>query len=440
MAPVKPLIVCLNPWAYDFAAHDFFARPLGLFYVAGVVRAAGYQVAMLDCASRPPGHGSPKGRWPKEILPTPQPLRDVPRHYGRYGMSQAGVHAALASLPQEPAAFLVTSLMTYWYPGVQAAIAAIRTFFPRLPVILGGIYATLLPEHAKKYSGADYVLPGPGEAAILPLLAELTGCKDYYLEINDNLDHLPYPAWDLLADQRLLCLLTSRGCPLQCDYCASRHLEPRFRLRQPDKVVQELIYWHEKLGVTDVAWYDDALLFQADTHLLPLLAEICRRGLPLRFHTPNAMHVGLISPDVAHWLQRANFATLRLGLETTATGAARLDHKIHRGDLERALAALHAAGFTQKDIGINLLIGLPHQTDAEVIDSIRQVRRLGATPVLTQYSPIPHTALWPEAVKVSRYDLEGEPLYHNNSIFPCWPEFSWPRYTRLKNLATGREN
>jgi hypothetical protein len=42
-----------------------------------------------------------------------------------------------------------------------------------------------------------------------------------------------------------------------------------------------------------------------------------------------------------------------------------------------------------------------------------------------------------EKVKVSRYDLESEPLYHNNSIFPCWPEFSWERYTRLKNLATG---
>ena len=134
MAPVKPLIVCLNPWAYDFAAHDFFARPLGLLYVAGVVRAAGYQVAMLDCASRPPGHGSPKGRWPKEILPTPQPLRDVPRHYGRYGMSLAGVHAALASLPQEPAAFLVTSLMTYWYPGYKLPLPPFARFFRASPL------------------------------------------------------------------------------------------------------------------------------------------------------------------------------------------------------------------------------------------------------------------------------------------------------------------
>jgi hypothetical protein len=148
--------------------------------------------------------------------------------------------------------------------------------------------------------------------------------------------------------------------------------------------------------------------------------------------------VRLITPQVAHWLKQANFATLRLGLETTATGVARLDCKVQVGDLEQALAALHEAGFTAAEIGINLLIGLPHQEDGEVADSIRQVRQLGATPVLTQYSPIPHTALWPEAVKVSRYDLEAEPLYHNNSIFPCWPEFSWERYTRLKNLATGQ--
>lgn len=392
---------------------------------------------MLDCASRPPGPGGPKGRWPKEILPTPAPLRGLPRRYGRYGLSPDQVRHFLASLPRRPAAVLVTSLMTYWYPGVQAAIAAIREFCPGVPVILGGIYATLLPSHAREHSGADYVLTGPGEATILSLLAEITGLSAH-CKINGNLDSLPYPAWDLLPDLRMLPMLTSRGCPLKCDYCASRLLEPRFRRRQPENVLQELIYWYERFGVNEVAWYDDALLFDSDNHLLPLLAEVCRRGLPLRFHTPNAIHVGLITPPVARWLKQANFATLRLGLETTVTGIARLDRKIQAGDLELALAALHEAGFTTADIGVYLLIGLPHQEDDEVIESIRQVRRLGATPVLTQYSPIPHTALWDEAVRVSRYDLEAEPLYHNNSIFPCWPEFSWDRYTRLKNLATGR--
>jgi radical SAM superfamily enzyme YgiQ (UPF0313 family) len=435
----SPLVVCLNPWVYDFAAHDYFARPLGLLYLAGTLRQAGYQVVMLDCASRPPGHGGPKGRWPKEILPTPAPLRGLPRRYGRYGLSPAQVYHALASLPRKPAAVLVTSLMTYWYPGVQAAIATIRENYPDVPIILGGIYATILPEHARQHSGADYVLTGPGEATVLSLLAKVTGFPFYHININGNLDSLPYPAWDLLPDHQMLPLLTSRGCPFSCDYCASRLLEPRFRRRQPQSVLEELIHWYVRFRVTEVAWYDDALLFESENHLLPLLAGVCRQGLPLRFHTPNAIHVGLINRQVALWLKQANFATLRLGLETTATGPARLDRKIQTGDLERALAALHEAGFTTEDIGVYLLIGLPHQEDDEVIESIRQVRRLGATPVLTQYSPIPHTVLWAEAVKVSRYDLEADPLYHNNSIFPCWPEFSWERYTRLKNLAAARD-
>jgi radical SAM superfamily enzyme YgiQ (UPF0313 family) len=438
MEQANPFILCLNPWVYDFAAHDFFARPLGLLYLAGILRQAGYQVVVLDCASRTGDQVGPKGRWPKEILATPQPLQGLPRRYGRYGLSPVQVHQALARLPEKPAAVLVTSLMTYWYPGVQATIAAVREHYPDVPVILGGIYATLLPEHARQHSGADYVLVGPGEAAIISLLAEITGFEADPPDVNVYFDSLPYPAWDLLSDHGMLPVLTSRGCPFTCDYCASRLLEPSFRRRQPDHVLQELIYWYERFGVTEVAWYDDALLFEAENHLLPLLAGVCRRGLPLRFHTPNAIHVSLITPQVARWLKQANFVNLRLGLETTATGVARLDRKIQAGDLEQALEALHEAGFESSDIGLYLLIGLPHQEDGEVEESIRQVRRLGATPVLTQYSPIPHTALWPEAVKVSRYDLEAEPLYHNNSIFPCWPEFSWERYTRLKNLAKGQ--
>jgi hypothetical protein len=126
-------------------------------------------------------------------------------------------------------------------------------------------------------------------------------------------------------------------------------------------------------------------------------------------------------------------------LETIATGGERWDRKIQAGDLERGVAALREAGFSAADIGVYLLIGLPHQEDADVAAAIRAVRQVGATPVLAQYSPIPGTALWPAAVQVSRYDLEADPIFQNNSIFPCWPEFSWERYTRLKNLAAGRE-
>ncbi len=432
-----PVVLCLNPWVYDFAAHDFFARPLGLLYMAGRLRAAGFQVALLDCASRPVAGQSPTGRWPKEIVPTPPALQGVPRRYGRYGLSSTQVRQALGALPRQPEAVLVTSLMTYWYPGVQAAIAVIREYFPAVPVLLGGIYATLVPDHARTHSGADYVITGPGEEAVMAILADLTGFGGQTAPRSG--DDWTYPAWDLLADHRCLPFLTSRGCPFDCDYCASRLLEPSFRRRRPDQVLAEIAYWHERFGVRDVAFYDDALLVDAEQHLLPILEGVVRLGLPLRLHTPNALHLGFITPLVARWLKRANFATLRLGLETAAIGGARRDRKIRAGDLERGVAALREAGFTAAEIGVYLLLGLPHQEDAEVEAAIRAVRRVGATPVLAQYSPIPGTALWSEAVQVSRYDLAADPIFQNNSIFPCWPEFSWERYTRLKNLAAGRE-
>jgi radical SAM superfamily enzyme YgiQ (UPF0313 family) len=168
-----------------------------------------------------------------------------------------------------------------------------------------------------------------------------------------------------------------------------------------------------------------------------ILVELARRGRPFRFHTPNGLHARLITREVAGWLKRANFATLRLGVETTALGEARLDAKLQAGELEAALGHLREAGFAPEAMSVYLLMGLPDQEEAEVAASILRVKELGATPVLAQYSPIPGTALWPRALATSRYDLAADPLFHNNSLFPCWPQFSWDSYTRLKRLAAG---
>jgi len=431
----SPVYLLINPWIYDFAAYDFFARPLGLLYLASWLSSQGGEVRLLDCLGAPPvrARAGGAGRFPKEILPTPPLLKGLTRRYGRYGISESDFQARLAAVPR-PDAILITSLMTYWYPGVQAAIRLAREHFPGTPVVLGGIYATLCPEHARKHSGADLVLTGPWEEANSSYLA-----APGYLPPPPpgDLDALPYPALNLLPHLPFLPLLTSRGCPLNCSYCASRLLQPRYQRRRPLAVVEELIYCHENLGLRDVAFYDDALLIDAEDHLLIILEELASRGLSFRFHTPNGLHTGGITREVAGWLKRAQFSTLRLGVETTNLGSARLDHKLQAGELEAALAHLQEAGFRREEMGVYLLIGLPGQREEEIISSIRRVKELGGPPVLTQYSPIPGTGLWPRAVRQSRYDLEADPLFHNNSLFPCWPEFSWDRYTRLKRLAGG---
>ena len=437
--PGPPLLL-INPWIYDFAAYDFFARPLGLLSLAGWLRGRGYEVHFLDCLGAPHARSGPfgTGRYPKEIMPPPPALNGITRRYGRYGISEAAFRERLDRVPT-PAAILVTSLMTYWYPGVVAAIKLAREHFPGVPVILGGIYATLCPEHAQKHSGADRVAAGPGETAILGILQEAAGFTPPgpVVDPGADLDSRPYPALDLLEYPSFIPILTSRGCPLDCTYCASRLLQPVYRRRQPQASAAELIYWQDRWGLKDAAFYDDALLLEASGHLLVILEELARRGRTFRFHTPNGLHARLITREVAGWLKRANFATLRLGVETTALGEGRLDAKLQAGELEAALAYLKEAGFAPEQIGVYLLIGLPDQKEAEVAASIRRVKELGATPVLAQYSPIPGTALWPRALAASRFDLASDPLFHNNSLFPCWPEFSWERYTRLKRLAAG---
>ena len=431
----RPSFLLINPWIYDFAAYDFFARPLGLLYLAGWLRGRGAEVHLLDCLDVPHAQSGPwgTGRYPKEIVPTPAALQDIPRRFGRYGLSEADFRDRLAHMPR-PDAVLVTSLMTYWYPGVLAAIRLVRERFPTAKVVLGGIYASLCPEHARAVSAADLVLPGPWETALPPHLADL-GLPDLAVPVPADLDELPYPALDLVRHLSYIPILTSRGCPLDCDYCASRLLQPDYRRRRPAAVVSELLHWQERLGLNDVAFYDDALLVQFQDHLLPILEELARRGLSFRFHTPNGLQARLISREVAGWLKRAGFATLRLGVETTALGQARPDRKLKEGEMEAALAHLQEAGFAAREIGVYLLAGLPDQDEEEVAASIRRVQELGATPVLAHYSPIPGTALWPRACACSRYDLAAEPLCHNNSLFPCRPQFSWDYHNRLKRLA-----
>ena len=435
MTECRPSLLLINPWIYDFAAYDFFARPLGLLYLAGWLRSQGAQVHFLDCLDVPHARPGPfgTGRYPKEIVPTPAVLSDIPRRFGRYGISWADFRARLAVMPR-PDAVLVTSLMTYWYPGVVAAIRLVREYFPRVPVILGGIYASLCPDHARLMSGADLVLTGPWETGLPPRLADL-GLGRCSAVVPNDLDAMPYPALDLLPHLSYIPILTSRGCPLDCDYCASRLLQPSYRRRRPAAVVAELVHWQERLGLKEAAFYDDALLLNAEDHLLVILEELARQGRTFRFHTPNGLQARLITREIAGWLKRAGFATLRLGVETTALGPQRPDRKLRAGELEAALTHLREAGFGSKEIGVYLLMGLPDQDEGEVAAAIRRVQELGATPVLALYSPIPGTALWSRAVAGSRYDLENEPLCHNNSVFPCRPQFSWNYYTRLKRLA-----
>jgi hypothetical protein len=202
-------------------------------------------------------------------------------------------------------------------------------------------------------------------------------------------------------------------------------------------VIEEITYWHEKHAVIDFAFYDDALLIDPERHIVPILEGVLARGLQVRFHTPNALHIRPLSREVAGLLFRAGFKTLRLGLETAAFDDRQgMDSKVEADEFEQAIAYLKEGGFEGEDLGAYLLYGLPEQDLSKLEYSIQMVKACGVRPILAQYSPIPHTELWQEAVKASRYDLQEDPLYHNNSIFPCRKApFSWEEVRFFKDLV-----
>ena len=435
-------ILLINPWIHDFAAYDFWSKPIGLLYLASILRKNGHDVTFIDCLNpyhremkHEPLIKSPKrrswgnGKYPKEAISKPHQLRDFPRRYNRYGITPRIFKKELIE-GGKPDLIFVTSMMTYWYPGVFEVISIARQIYPDSTIVLGGNYATLCRDHAIHNSGADIVITGEGEKHIRDL-CDLS----YFMPDFNNLDSYPYPAYDLLSTIDQVPLMTSRGCPFTCTYCASHLLNDGFRVRDPLKVVDEIEFWNRNHGVKNFSIYDDAFLVNSANRAIPMLKEILRRDLNVCFHCPNGLHLREITEEVSQLMCQSGFRTIRFGFETSGirrqleTGG-----KITNDETVAAIGHLKNAGYRSRDIGVYILCGLPGQSAAEVHESIAFIKSIGARPVIAEYSPIPGTSLWEESVSVSPFDIGEEPLFQNNTLLPCRSEkLTYEMYHKLKD-------
>jgi len=438
-------ILLVNPWIYDFTAYDFWLRPLGLLYIASLLRKhTRFRLDFIDCLDRhhplwkkeiktkPDG----RGPFPKEEVPKPSVLKDIPRKFSRYGIPVPLFLNKLEQIPP-PDLVLVTCAMTYWYPGIQLVAELIRKKFGRIPIVLGGVYATLMPEHARTFSGADIVFQGAGEREIFSLFRDALGDSSSLDYRYETLEEIPWPAFDLLSAKDALPVLTSRGCPFNCSFCASPLLHKKFEQRTPSSVVFEVEHHYREHKTRHFAFYDDALLIRKDNHIIPLLKELIQRKLPVFFHTPNGLHVREVDSELASLFKKANFKSLFLSQESidenvlTKTGS-----KVSEGDLEEAVVHLKKTGFRRREINVYLMVGLPSQDIAGIRESIIHVQSLGAIPRLAYFSPVPGTKEWKELVEKGYLALDADPLLHNKLAFIYLSAEVSPQELRsLKELA-----
>ena len=426
----RPQVLLIHPWIYDFAAFNLWIEPLGLLTIAAALRDQGYDVTVIDClaphASAPPPRHNATGKLLKTVVDKPAPLAFVPRRFGRYGLPLDAFDARLAAIPT-PELVMVASGMTYWYPGVVEAIRRVRARFGSVPVAVGGIYATLCPEHARQHSLADRVIAGPGVAEALRFADEVTG---RHSELNSDPCTWPAPAHELVP-RPYAGIVTAWGCPYRCSYCASHHLQPGFVRRESSAVVAEIAVCARR-GIREFAFYDDALLVDAGHHLVPILEGVASQGLQVRFHTANGLHAREITAELAGLMRRAGMGTVRLSLETVDPGRQQATGgKVSTSDWLQAVAYLRAAGFGTEELGAYVLAGLPGQLLEETEETVRFVHRMCIQAKLALFSPIPGT---PDGDHVLPAD--ADPLLHNDTVFPYLMGSEYVReLQRIKLLA-----
>jgi len=406
---MKLRVLLINPWIYDFSAYNLWARPLGLYKVAEYLSSFDVELSLIDCMECSDSKIFCTGKYRFEAVPKPAILEGFKGKFKRYGMSVADFRLKLGKSGLADIV-IMTSVMAYWYPGVQSCISIIREEMGDIPIILGGIYATLYHDHASRNSGADFVYRGEVSQALKFAIStfgfklKMKGPMHSYYDIFRDMNSQYSP------------LLTSSGCPFRCSYCASQLLSD-FKQRSPDAVFSEIISLHSR-GVEDMAFYDDALLIDADNHIKPILRGVIDAGLDIRFHTPNGLHAALIDHEIAALMKKSGFQTLRLSLETVNTGRQTASGgKVRNSDLVRAIDALMDTGFRNRQVGVYVMIGLPKQDIREVRESIEFVKQIGARICLTEFSPIRGTRSWDELIAAGIINDDLDPILTNNSVF-----------------------
>ncbi len=402
-------VLLVNPWVHDFSCLNLWSAPLGLLRVAEYLSQFNGEIHFIDCLQTIKERSYGTGRYLRKEIKKPEVLKDIPRRFCRYGITPEEFRTRLKEIPA-PDIILVTSLMTYWYTGVRETVEEIKRIFHNVPVILGGLYATLLPDHAMKNIPVDAVFQGRMDKGFDAVLRTF-GFRLKRIKKKRPYWRLGLLKWDFAP------LLTSTGCPFHCSYCASGLLNREFRQRDPEEVIKEIEELY-KMGIRDFAFYDDALLVRAEEHIKPILREIARKGYDIRFHVPNGLHARFIDDEIAYLMKKTGFKTLRISLETVSEEIQeRTGGKVRTEEFRRAIEILKKAGFTKRELGVYLMFGLPGLSLEDVMEGVDLLKSLNVRIHLTEYSPIPGTGLWNEMVRKGIIPEDLEILLTNNSVF-----------------------
>jgi anaerobic magnesium-protoporphyrin IX monomethyl ester cyclase len=288
-------------------------------------------------------------------------------------------------------------------------------------VVVSGHDAADAPE-VYLAAGASYVIVGEGEITLGELCARLEATPAGTPPVVDDipglvfrqrgmlrktgarpllkdLDTLPLPAWDLVDIERYrafwkgrhgyfsLNLVTTRGCPYLCNWCAKPVYGNTYHTRSPENVIAEIRLLRERYG-PDHLWFCDDIFGLKARWLFPFADRIEAEGLATPFLCQT--RADLMTEANVRALRRAGCAETWLGVESGSQAVLdAMDKGITLENVRGAVARLRAAGIR---IGFFLQFGYPEEGWNEIEMTRRLVRELAPDEIGISVSyPLPGT-------------------------------------------------
>lgn len=370
-----------------------YSIPLGLAYLAAYARRAGHKVRIFD---------------PE---PSRTPLELMWKEVAEFGPDLVGI----------------TSVTPNFAMAKELALEAKKRF--GCLVIIGGPHANALPRSTLLgVPGLDAVVLGEGEIPLLAIAEEFdsAGKVDFnkipgaaFLEawkyketprpeLISDLDSLPAPARDLVdiklyypnrwffGGKKSTTLLSSRGCPGQCTFCANICMGRRFRPRGPENVVGEMESLVREHGLRHFKVYDDC--FTANPGRAAAICDlVIGRKLNITWDIMGRVNT-LLDEALIFKMKRAGCRQVVLGIET---GSQRILNLMKKGTTlamaEECCAKLRRHGVLYSN---SFIIGNEGDTEETILETIAFAKKLKSDLVsFVVMIPFPGTPLFDKYFK-----------------------------------------
>ena len=383
---MKYLLV--HPKREDDLFEDIRLPPMGIAYLAAVLRQAGHEAALLDA--------------------------NVERK------AFEAIETRIAELEPDILGISVVSQLFRTSLKIAALAKAAR---PGIKVVFGGSHPTVFPEAVAGEPDVDFAVHGEGEDTIVELVAALEGGGDLrdvrgiaYREgdrvivnpprpLIQDLDRLPFPAYDLLPVGRydppqasrlpFMGMITSRGCGYRCVFCDARVvMGGRYRFHSPERTLAEVKYLVGTFGVREIMFKDSEFV-QNRARTERFCELLAGERLPVRWICNG--RIGRTDLALMKKMKAAGCELVMFGVES---GEQAVLDRLKKGfTIDQVRRTFRDAAEAGLKTSANFMIGNPGETAADVRRSIRLAREIRTDFAYFDYLfPYPGTELYRMAI------------------------------------------